>query len=93
MATLYPGGDVTQAPADLVDAVSAALQVLSFSELPEDEVPPRNIWHHNERLDEWWKSVKQKRDEKYSGGKERQAVPQADEGSMQGNELAERFRQ
>lgn len=90
MASLYPGGDVTLAPADLVVAVTAALTVLSFSELPTDEVPPRNIWHHDERMKEWWASVKQRRGVG-SSGSGGEPVPQATEG-MDQNELTARYR-
>lgn len=31
-------------------------------ELPENEQPPEEIWHHNERLVEWFKAVKQNRE-------------------------------
>lgn len=36
--------------------------VLGFFELPEDDQPPEEIWHHTERLEEWFKAVKQRRD-------------------------------
>lgn len=31
-------------------------------EAPEDEVPPEEIWHHSERLKEWFEAVKQRRE-------------------------------
>jgi hypothetical protein len=37
------------------------LIVLGFIELPDDERPPDNIWHHNERLKEWFEAVKERR--------------------------------
>lgn len=45
-------------------AVSAALQVVGWldSELAPDEVPPENIWHHPQRLEEWFAAVKQRRE-------------------------------
>ena len=30
-------------------------------ELPEDEQPPEEIWHHGERMKEWFDAVKQRR--------------------------------
>lgn len=36
--------------------------VLGYGELPEAEVPDENIWHHPERLEEWWEAVKQRRE-------------------------------
>jgi len=35
--------------------------VLGFLELPEDEKPPEEIWHHMERLTEWFDAVKERR--------------------------------
>ena len=65
---------------------------MAFSELPNDEVPPRNIWHHEERMKEWWASVKQRRESgTASSGGSRTPVPQATEG-MDENELTARYR-
>lgn len=30
-------------------------------ELPEGEKPPENIWHHMERLGEWFDAVRERR--------------------------------
>lgn len=30
-------------------------------ELPEDELPPEEMWHHNSRLKEWFEAVKERR--------------------------------
>lgn len=30
-------------------------------ELPEDELPPEEMWHHNTRLKEWFEAVKERR--------------------------------
>jgi hypothetical protein len=27
-------------------------------ELPEEEVPPERYWHHNERIEEWFRAVR-----------------------------------
>ena len=42
-------------------AISAGLTVLGYFELPSDEVPPEDIWHHPQRLEEWFEAVKQRR--------------------------------
>lgn len=34
---------------------------LGFYELPEEEQPDELIWNHQERLDEWFKQVKEDR--------------------------------
>lgn len=43
-------------------AISNALVALGYLELPEADQPPEEIWHHNERLQEWFKAVKQNRE-------------------------------
>jgi hypothetical protein len=41
--------------------------VLGWMELAEEEVPPQRIWHHEERLSEWFESVAQKRKDRVAG--------------------------
>jgi hypothetical protein len=44
-------------------AISEGLRVLNYlDELPRDEVPDENIWHHSTRLTEWFEAVKQRRE-------------------------------
>lgn len=31
-------------------------------EVPEDDVPPEEIWHHEEQLTEWFKAVQWRRE-------------------------------
>lgn len=50
-----------------MEALSAAMQVLGFMERPEEEVPPVEIWHHEERLKEFFESVKQDREDRMNG--------------------------
>lgn len=38
-----------------------ALTALGMLELPEEDQPPEEIWHHGERLDKWFEGVKQRR--------------------------------
>lgn len=35
--------------------------VLGYFELPDDERPDVEIWHHGERLRDWFKAVEQRR--------------------------------
>lgn len=58
-------------------------------ELPREDVPPERIWHHEERLGEWFEAVKQNRTARMRGG---EAVPDADDGDSVGNELAKGLR-
>lgn len=64
-------------------AITAALQVLGFFELPDDEVPDENIWHHASRLEEWFEAIKQRRE---SGLQ--QPIDQVEDADMTGNQLA-----
>lgn len=36
--------------------------MLGYLERPEDEVPDEKIWHHPEKLEEWFDAVKQRRE-------------------------------
>lgn len=67
-------------------AISTALQVLGYFELPKAEVPDENIWHHPERLEEWWEAVEQRRKDGL------QPVDSADDGDMTQNEFARGLR-
>lgn len=48
-----------------------------------DDVPDESIWHHPERLEEWWEAVKQRREKGWED------VPAAvdEEDGMTGNAL------
>ncbi len=48
-------------------AISEALQVLGWWELPEEEQPPPTIWGLDDRLKEWWAAVDEQRKDKYAG--------------------------
>jgi hypothetical protein len=67
--------------------LTAALQVLGFLELPDDEQPDESIWGNPARLEEWFRVVQQRRENPGSGS---EAVPQADE-DMSRNELTEQL--
>lgn len=51
----------------MVVAISAALRVLGYQELPEEDVPPEEYWHSEDRLSEWFASMKQRRKSRASG--------------------------
>ena len=42
-------------------AVSAALVVLGYFEMPKEDVPDESIWGHPARLEEWFEAVEQRR--------------------------------
>jgi hypothetical protein len=41
--------------------------VIGFDELEEHERPPRRLWLDNERLTAWFKEIRNRRKERYSG--------------------------
>lgn len=58
---------MTRAGWDLVEAVSAAMSVLGWFELPEDQVPPEEYWHSPDLVDEWFKAVKARQGDRKRG--------------------------
>lgn len=68
--------------------MNAALEVLGFMELPEDDAPPEEYWHSHEHLKEWFDAAKQRREDRMSG------YPIGDAGAddMTGNALAQQYR-
>lgn len=76
-----------EVPNDLFVATSEALAILSWLEnLPSDECPPRNIWHHSKRIEEWFADIKRKRENPGKEGHESVPDPGMDE-----NEYAKAF--
>lgn len=69
--------------------MSAALEVLGFLELPQEDTPPEEYWHSPEHLKEWFEAVKQRREDRFSGG----PIDDADADDMTGNEIAQQFRE
>jgi len=55
--------------------------VLGYFELPEDEVPDEDIWHHPARLEEWFEAIKQRRESGH------QAIDEPEDVDMTGNEF------
>jgi hypothetical protein len=45
-------------------------------EMPEEDIPPPHLWHHRDRLDEWFAAVRQRRDDRIKGV---ESVPDATE--------------
>lgn len=56
-------------PGVLFEAIVHGLQFLKFEELPEDERPKRAIWLDGKKLNQHFKAVKKRRDEKGDGEK------------------------
>lgn len=50
-----------------MEAISAAMTVLGWFELPEDDVPPERYWHSTDLLDEWFAAAKRRRADRAKG--------------------------
>lgn len=61
MESFFPDKDITRCNHELSTAITSALVILGFFELPEDEQPDESIWGHPERLDDWFEAVKHRR--------------------------------
>lgn len=61
-----------------------------YSNLPKDELPPRNIWWSGELLDSWFEDVEKRRDRKASGKASPSTYSQAEEVPSMGNQLVDR---
>lgn len=85
-------GTINDCPWDLVVAVNQALMVISwFENLPKDEQPPRHIWWSDKLLDEWFRDVQDRREERY-GSKKRTSYEEATDVPMVENEFAASLR-
>lgn len=66
--------------------------VISWHEnLPQDEQPPREIWHSPKMVDKWFRDVEEKRESKYGSGR-KSSYDDADDVPMTSNELAKSLR-
>lgn len=75
---LFPAGDIRSCPWYLAHAISHAVTVLGYFELPEDDQPPREIWLDHEALSQHFDEVKGRYKSKGSGSSSSEAVPQVD---------------
>jgi hypothetical protein len=46
---------------ELSTAITKALIILNYYELPEEDQPKNTIWDHPEKLEEWFEQVKERR--------------------------------
>ena len=53
-------------------------------ELPDDECPPPEIWHHSERMEQWFEQLKERR-----RNPEQRPIEEFDGDDMIRNELVE----
>lgn len=78
VSSLLPPGvkALSDAPWLFVQAVRRALQYLSFSELLDEEQPPKKIWEDDDKLKEWFDTVKRNRKSKAEGKGDYQGMPE-----------------
>lgn len=59
LTTLIPDGynKLMDVPWTIMYAIQYAMMILSWSSLPEDERPPKEIWRNDEKLKEWFKGI------------------------------------
>lgn len=83
---------MTRAPWDLCEALHAATRIVSWMEnaIDTDDVPPEHIWHHEDRIEEWFAAVKQRRSDRAKGLEPVPAADDDDEGLT--NELVKGLR-
>ncbi len=55
------------------------------SELSSEEIPPARMWHHGERLEEWFASVSEQRIARMKG-QDVEDVPEAGDGGRDGED-------
>lgn len=69
LSLLFPDTITTirDLPYNIFDAIRLALVWLSFEELESAEKPPKEIWLDGKAMSKWWKAVKKRREDKYSG--------------------------
>lgn len=58
-----------------------------YSNLPKEEIPPRNLWWSGKLLDQWFEDVERRRNKK-SGKKS--TYDEADEVPSMGNQLVDK---
>lgn len=85
IASLYPNGQWRDCPWDLSMAIQEAMIVLGYFERLEEEQPDPLIWHHSERLEEWWEAIRLRKESERSGVA-REPVP---DGSVENPEYYE----
>lgn len=85
LSSLFPPGieRLYDLPFTIHSAILAALNYISFGELPKEERPPKWMWTDGEKMDEWFREVERLREAKYGGG--------GDQGSMEKSNLRDRL--
>lgn len=75
ISSLFPPGitRIWDLPYTIHMAIKSALYFLTFEQLTDDaDRPPKRIWLDNEKMSEWWRVVKERRE----GDREIAKMPQ-----------------
>lgn len=89
LSTIFPDGDMVKANHELSTAVTKAMIILGYFEMMDDDRPDESIWNHQERLDEHFELVKQRRDNPNHEIIDKREWEEAD---LEQNELADEWR-
>ena len=87
---LWPSNcaSIEDIPWDLTIVIEHAYRILQWQEnLGKDEMPPKWMWHLEKKLESWFRSVDEKRKERY-GVHDKDS---SDDEPVMKNEYAERF--
>ncbi len=70
-------------PAEFTNVLNHALTIISWQEnLPSDEMPPYWMWHLDWEIEDWFNTVKRKRDAKYGNTSTEEVEPEWEENSL-----------
>ncbi len=89
LSSLFPGGNLIESNNELSMAVTKAMIVLGYYEMPEDDQPDDSIWNHFERLTEHFEMVKKMRK---NPGHEVIDKQEWDDADLMQNDLAEQWK-
>lgn len=70
ISSLFPPGveRLIDMPFTIHQAILAAMQFISFGELPKEERPPKSIWLNGPKLEAWFVEVERLREDRMNGG-------------------------
>lgn len=87
MSALFPNGNIIDCNHELSTAVSKAMQILGYFELPEDEQPDQSIWNHPDKLEQWWEQIKAAKDDP-----NKQSKIEWEQADLEQNELTKNYK-
>jgi hypothetical protein len=79
LSSLFPPGitHLWDLPHTLHTAIRMALYFLKFEEIPyEEDRPPKHIWLDPDKMEDWWRAVKESQEARYKGETSVREMPQ-----------------